>query len=376
MKIAVLTTSVTRSAGGLLDATRDLYLNVKNADVEITVFSFEEANMEEDLASWSPINIKLFKKTNPFYYSAELRDAIINYKADILHVHGLWRYHHAFISTWKKATKKPVIVSPHGMLDPYIIKNQGFIKRVLGNILFANKSFKNIDYFHALSDTEVRDIKNYGLNQPIVKIPNGINLPTSNIEPQQESDKKHLLFLGRLHPKKGVDLLLQAIGELNKDQPNFFNKWHLDIVGWPQEGFDKRLEAMANKFGIENLITFHGGLFGEEKQNAYKNASAYILPSHGEGLPMTVLEAWAYKLPVIITPFCNLPEGYETNAAIKIENNVESIKAGLLKLTQLPNKELTTMGLNGRELVEDKFSWKKSAESLVETYQLMMSSLN
>ena len=140
MKIAILTCSVARSAGGLLDAIRDLYKSVlKSGKTQIDIYSYnEDKDTLTEIPNWKPLEIKLYDKKNPFYYSAEIKKDLLASDADILHVHGLWRYPHAFITSWKSKTKKPVVVTPHGMLDPYIIANQGKVKRILGKYLFAD----------------------------------------------------------------------------------------------------------------------------------------------------------------------------------------------------------------------------------------------
>lgn len=372
MKIDILTCSVSRSAGGLLDAIRDLYKKMDRSKSDISVYSYIDTDTESDLPSWTPMDVKLYEKTNPFFYSAEIKKDILASGADILHVHGLWRYPHAFVTSWKKHTNKPVVATPHGMLDPYIISNQGFVKRLLGNVLFANKAFKHIDCYHALCQAELDAIRAFGIKEPVAIIPNGIDMPAENKHYERTDDKKHLLFLGRLHPKKGVDMLLEAIGKIKQNNKQLLDGWIIDIVGWPQEGFDQKLNAIVNKYSLQEYVIFHGGLFGEAKERMYATSDAYILPSHGEGLPMTVLEAWAWGLPVIMTPQCNIPEGFESNAAIKIENNAESIYQNLTKFLSLSNEDQKNLGANGKELVKNHFTWDLSAKKMEELYEWML----
>jgi poly(glycerol-phosphate) alpha-glucosyltransferase len=370
MKIAVFTCSVSRTAGGLLDAVRDLYKAVKGNTT--TVYSYIDECTDEDLPSWSPIEVKLYKQVNGFFYSPEAKNDLLNSDSDVLHVHGLWRYPHAFITTWKKKTRKPVVVTPHGMLDPYILKNQGIVKRIVGHLLFAGKAFKNVDCYHALNLSELDAIRKDGHNQPVAIIPNGINLPLESLHFEKSDNKKHLLFLGRLHPKKGVDMLIKAVGELKNDNPVILNGWVIDVVGWAQENFEQTLYDLVKKYQLQDIIKFHGGLFGEEKQRAYATADAYILPSHGEGLPMTVLEAWSWKVPVVMTPLCNIPEGFEHNAAIKVENTTPSVKEGLIALLSMTDAERRQMGENGRKLVEKQFTWEISARKMEELYEWLL----
>ncbi|KGE14315.1 glycosyltransferase [Sphingobacterium deserti] len=373
IKVSLLTSSVSRNAGGLFDALKDMCLVLRNT-IDITIFSYRDEHTESDIHQWEGIPIKLFESKNFFQYSAELKQAILLDNADVLHVHGLWRYPHAFISTWKKQTGKPVVVTPHGMLDPYILQNQGTIKRVLGDLLFAKKAFRNSDYFQALSQKEWEDIRAYGLKQPITKIPNGINLPTAADALARPDGRKSLLFLARLHPKKGVDLLIEAIAKIRKTHPDLLHNWVLDIVGWAQENFDEKLKELVKKYELNDLVVFHGGLFDEEKKQMYKQASGYILPSHGEGLPMTILEAWAYQLPVLMTPMCNLPEGFESKAALKIDTDVDAIASGLSTFFAMSAEEREAMGQRGYQLVKEHFTWESSAKKLQDLYETIVNS--
>ena len=377
MKIAILTCSVSRSAGGLLDAIRDLYKNfIKICKTDVTIYSYLEDDTMEELPLWLPLDVRLHKKDNSFYYSSDIKKALLRSDEDMLHVHGLWRYPHAFISKWKSKTGKPVIVTPHGMLDPYIIANQGSIKRIVAKFLFADKAFKNIDCYHALCKAELDAIRKYGISSPVAIIPNGINVTDNDKKFEKTDNKKHLLFLARLHPKKGVDMLIEAIGIINYSKPELLQDQIVDIVGWPQENYDIHLNKIVEKYKLNEIVKFHGGLFGDEKLKMYANADGYILPSHGEGLPMTVLEAWSWRLPVIMTKHCNIPEGFEQNAAIEISNTVEGVHEGLIRFFNMDSDSKIEMGLNGRRLVEESFTWQSSASKMEELYQWLNGSRN
>lgn len=371
MKIAILTGSISRLSGGLFDAVRELYLAVNDERIEMNVYSFLDEYSNYDIRYWENIQIKLFQNKNLFLFSIELKKEILKSDTDILHIHGLWRYPHLFINSWKRKTCKPVVVTPHGMLDPYILKMQGPVKRFIGRFLFKN-TFNVIDCYHALCKKEMQDIRAYGLKQPVAIIPNGINLPNENIKFQSFDDKNHLLYLGRLHPKKGVDLLIKAIAGIKLENSLFLNNWTIDIVGWDHENTKKSLEELVVKYELEDNIIFHGGLFGEDKIRMYAISDAYILPSYGEGLPMTVLEAWSWNLPVLITENCNLPEGFDAKAAIKIDTNVDSVINGLEKLFNMSDEDRIKMGQNGYELVKEEFTWNSSAKKMTILYNWLL----
>lgn len=370
MKVLIFTYSITRMAGGVFDAVRDLFTNRVFEKLNIKIYSYFDDYVKEDLSSWHNIPINLFK-AYPMLFSHKVKSFLLKEDVDIFHMEALWRYPQLLMVTWKKHKKAPIVCTPHGMLDPYIIKNQGVVKRFVSN-LFFQKSLEAVDCYHALCQKELEDIRAYGLKQPVAIIPNGINLPDPDLKFEKTDNKKHLLYLGRLHKKKGVDLLLKALATINKEKNGLLDNWQIDLVGWDHEGCKAELEKIVSENRLEDKVVFYGGLFGKDKQSMYANADGYILPSHGEGLPMTVLEAWSWKLPVVMTPECHIPEGYDADAAIKINDNVESVEEGLKKFFGMSDEERQSMGMRGYDLVRENFTWDVSAKKMIEVYEWLL----
>lgn len=374
MKISIFTYSVTRSAGGVFDAVRDLFLSKEMNGHDLTVFSFFDDENKDNYAYWKGIPLKLYK--GGFMLSSpKAKKALFLHNADILHMEGLWRWPHLWMGDWKERIRKPIVCSPHGMLDPWIVKNQGWLKRFISS-LFFQKGLDSVTVYHALCQKELDDIRIYGLMQPIAVIPNGINMPSDDTVSRinallPKDDKKHLLYLGRLHKKKGVDLLLLALADIKRNNPELLRNWQIDLVGWDDEGCRCKLEKIVDENCLDNVV-FHGGKFGDDKLLLHAQASGYILPSHGEGLPMTVLEAWAWHLPVIMTPQCHIPEGFIADAAIKIDDTIDSCMEGLMKFFSMTDEEREAMGDRGYELVARDFTWDAAAKKMVELYEWLL----
>ena len=136
MKVLIFTYSITRMAGGVFDAVRDLFTNRVFEKLNIKIYSYFDDYVKEDLSSWHNIPINLFK-AYPMLYSPKLRKALLKESPDIFHMEALWRYPQLLMTSWKKHKKAPIVCTPHGMLDPYIIKNQGVVKRLVSNNLLA-----------------------------------------------------------------------------------------------------------------------------------------------------------------------------------------------------------------------------------------------
>ena len=371
MDILIITYSISRKAGGIYDAVRELFTNVAFDSYHLKILSFLDEYSTVDILMWKRLSIQLFK-AGFFLYSAKAKRCFLHEKSNLLHMEGLWRCPHLWMADWKKQyPNRPIICSPHGMLDPYIIQSQGKFKRIISN-LFFQKGLEAVDCYHALCQKELEDIRAYGLKQPVAIIPNGINMPDTAKKFERKDNKKHLLYLGRLHRKKGVDMLLKAMAQIKEEKPDLLGNWHVDLVGWDHENCRTELERIVHEGHLESRVTFYGGLFGDDKLRMYATSDAYILPSHGEGLPMTILEAWSWKLPVIMTPKCNIPEGFEVNAAIRIEDTVESVKQGLMKLLSMNIEQRKKMGINGYQLVKEKFTWDASANKMIQLYTWLL----
>ena len=270
-----------------------------------------------------------------FGYLPGLRRALESERLDLVHTHGLWMYPSVACVRWANR-QRPYVVSPHGMLDPWALRNSGWKKKVAG-WLYENRHLRGAACLHALNAAEAESMRRCGLRNPICVIPNGVDLP-ADLTAKEDSRQTHtLLYLGRLHPKKGLPQLVQAWSMVRKEAEE--SGWQLVIAGWDQNGHESELRAAVTQLGVADSIRFAGPQFGADKDARFKDASAFILPSLSEGLPMTLLEAWAWGLPVLMTPQCNIPEGDEAGAAIMIEHHAESIAAGLRRLFAMNDRE-------------------------------------
>jgi glycosyltransferase involved in cell wall biosynthesis len=259
--------------------------------------------------------------------------------------------------------------------------------------LYERRHLRRAACLHALCRSEADSIRAFGLKNPIATIPNGIQIPEGrDLSSRYSAKKKIMLFLGRLHPKKGLENALRAwasarAGASADSDPS---NWQFVIAGWDQGGHEVMLKQLCEELGLsfaevsakqflsleassgqlsDFSVVFVGPLFGELKAQLLERANAFILPSYSEGLPMSILEAWAYELPVVMTDYCNLPEGFDADAAIHIDTEVESMSAGMIKMIECSDAELKGMGVNGLNLVKEKFTWPTIAAQMGELYQ-------
>lgn len=379
IKAAILTASVSRRAGGLFWAVRSLSQSLLNSGCMPRVFSSTDNDTDKDIKAWAPVPVSTVCPKGPVAFSFQpgLLSSLKNFNPDIVHCHGLWLYP-SLASKLFSCQKKPYVVSPHGMLDPWAVRNSVWKKKIVG-VLFENSHLANASCLHALCDAEYHAIRDYGLSNPVTIIPNGVDLPEleKNIAAPEwharlPDNAKVLFFLSRLHPKKGLANLLEAWSIVCETGLPNVHQWHLVIAGWDQGGHQLELTEQAKRLGIADSIHFVNSQFDEAKEASFRRADAFVLPSFSEGLPMSVLEAWSYGLPVLMTRQCNLTEGYEANAAILTEPDIQSLCHGLKKLFIMTDLELNAMGSNGRDLVSRKFTWNKIGEQMMDVYRWLL----
>lgn len=376
MKVGFLTASLSRRAGGVYDATRFLARGLHYMPhCQVAAFGLADDDTGQDAAGWGDIRTVAAEVRGPraFGCAPALADKVDAWAPDVLHAHGLWMYPSAVSRAWSRRWRRPYVVSPHGMLDPWAVRNSRW-KKKLAAVLYENAHLRGAACIHALCEAEAQAIRAYGLSNPICVIPNGVELPVEKLAgaPAWASalpaGAKVLLYLGRIHPKKGLRELILG-WHLAFTQGGVPDEWHLVIAGWDQGGYELELKTLVDGLCIADRIHFVGPQFDDSKRLTYQMADAFALPSFSEGLPMAVLEAWAYGLPVLMTPQCNLPEGFAAGAALKIEPDADSVAGGLTRLFALPQLERMEMGARGRKLAEARFSWPTIAEQMLSVYR-------
>ncbi|NDV66983.1 glycosyltransferase [Bacteroides sp. 224] len=376
MKSLLLTSYGSRRAGGLFATMQDYSKALQQRGVSPVIMSLVDEFWERDKIAYENVKVinyhqLLFPGGNALGFSIDIHKLIADENPEIIHQQGIWMYYsHATLKAKQANPNCKVIIEPHGMLDPWAVKNSAWKKKIVGR-LFEYRNLSSADCIHALCKSEYESIRQFGLKNPIAIIPNGIVLPT-NPPIDRNHEEKILLFIGRIHPKKGLVPLIEGLYTMNLSQPKILKNWTIRIAGWGQNGHLEELKLLVEKYQLNGIVKFIGPVTGKDKESELCKANAFILPSFSEGLPMSVLEAWAYKLPVVMTKYCNLPEGFDKHAAVCIDTNPQSISDGLQQIFTMRDNELSKMGNNGFLLVKEQFSWGHIADQTIQLYNYML----
>lgn len=286
--------------------------------------------------------------------------ALLNW-VDIVHLHEFRTLENLLIVP---RCKKPIVLSPHGTLKLDTGRSQ---LKVLWDKLLSPRIAPKIAHVVALAEAELEDIQSlwpqFGKSKTAFSVvPNGVNpedfanLPDDKAFRQKFGlgDARIILFMGRLHARKGVEALTKAFLAANLANTKL-------VLAGPDEGMRSTLESLANE---DVILT--GYLDGEERLAALASASIFALPATGEGLSMAVLEAMAAALPVLLSHGCNLPEAESYGAGRVVSPDVESLKAAMQAMF---SDNLAQMSKNARQLIHERFRWEQVATQLDRVYQ-------
>jgi glycosyltransferase involved in cell wall biosynthesis len=292
--------------------------------------------------------------------------------AEVVHMHGLWQGHTRRGAAAARRAGVPYLVAAHGMAEPWALKHKAIKKRVY-TALIEGPNLRGASCLHALSRPEVGHLRGLAPEATVCFVPNGVDLaPFDDLPLREELEAEHpelqgkflLLFLGRLHVKKGLDLLARAMGTLSGSRPDL----HLLLAGHDDGALSPFLDQMET-LGLSDRVTKLGHVSGESARRAWGAADAFVLPSYSEGFSMAILEALASRLPTLITTACHFPELGQAGGGIVVEPDEAGVTAGLREMLERSSKERQDLARRGRALVEASYTWDRQAEKLAGVYR-------
>jgi glycosyltransferase involved in cell wall biosynthesis len=345
----------------------------------VTIFEFQGVHeFEPTVALDKDIKVNSYKsKLLPrLGFNLELRHDLKNIETpDLIHIHGLWRLYYAQIAHYARKGKIPLVVSTHGMLEQWALGRSKTIKWI-ARVLYQDKILENAACLHTTSSEEAVTIRQLGFTNPIAIIPWGIESAEISTAPCKkhkdrwgvEANKRIALFVSRLHPAKGLDVLLKAWSCVRQR----LNDWVLVIAGYDSDGYQRELIRLARDLEIESDVVFLGPVHGQEKDDLFISSDLFILPSRSENFGLVVPEALSKGLPVITTTGTPWSKIAEIGCGWWIERDVQSLVYTLNEAMTKDGDELRNMGMKGRAWIQDKFSLEASGHSLLELYRWIL----
>lgn len=420
MRILHYIPSIDESSGGV-GAYMQLLSRDLGARCELHVVTHRSERMltlENCELHFIPLN------KNPFTNKSkrEFLELLVTIQPDVFHTNCCWMPQSARTAIWAKRAGYKVVYTPHGMLEPWIMQRHYWTKKKPAILLFQKLGIQMADIIHATAESEKANLMALGWNKKIRVIPNCVRVDEIEMKQSWER-KKNILFLSRVHVKKGINFLIEAVGKVNgnedvndndnqnenqNDNENenvnvdvnvnedqnenenenvnvrstlvaslaknvnvSLNGYTITIAGMGEEAYVDELKRMAARLGVADMFRFVGSVYGEDKWRLYQEADVFVLPTHSENFGIVVAEALASGTPVITTTGTPWEELNTEHCGWWVPVGTEPLVKALQAFLQTDEEELKRMGENGRRLIEKKYSATTIAEQFVSLYEML-----
>lgn len=283
---------------------------------------------------------------------------------DLIHVNCCWLPQCAWAQLWAQKLGYKVILTPHGMLEPWILKRHYWTKKLPALLFYQKAAIVKVNCIHATAESEKNNLLKLGYNNNIEIIANGIDVDNIIMKSNWER-KKNILFLSRVHIKKGIEFLLEAVAILKGELIGYT----INIAGEGEANYIASLKNKVQELGIERIVNFCGGVYGEKKWKLFRDADVFVLPTYSENFGIVVGEALACGTPVITTKGTPWEELNTAHCGWWIDTNTKALTEALTDFLSKSIEELKDMGINGRKLIQNKYSTKKIAYDMFLLYK-------
>jgi len=302
---------------------------------------------------------------SPVAFYRALRAEVSQAPPDLMHDHGLWLPSNAAAALVSKGQDIPLVISTRGMLTSWALRHNRWKKR-LAWMGYQRHVLRWATLFHVTSQEEVDALRDLGFEQPAAVIPNGVPLPDASASNGSSGEGRRALFLSRVHPKKGLPMLLDAWATMRPAG------WTLEIVGPSEEGHRAELEAQARRLGLEDAIQFSGPVADDQKWEVYRRADLFVLPTHSENFGIVVAEALAAGVPALTTTGAPWQDLERHDCGWWVSPTEQSLKTALREAVGASDETRRAMGQRGRRLVEEEYSWSGAAANMTAAYQWLL----
>lgn len=360
MKIIHYIPSIDRIAGGTSTYMQVLGKELgKLAEVYIITHASENplpiSNCEiHNVSVYNPINGRFKNEVS------KLLDVI---KPDLVHVNCCWMPACAFVQQMAQKRNIKVVLTPHGMLEPWIIKRHYWTRKLPALLLYQKAAIQNADCLQATAESEKENLLKLGYNSNIKIVKLGIDVESIIMKISWKKNKQ-LLFLSRVHVKKGINYLIEAADILRDDLQGY----KILVAGEGDADYVASLKQQIMDKGLQDIIQLIGGVYGNKKWELFQTSDFFVLPTHSENFGLAIAESLASGTPVITTVGTPWNDLNSSNAGAWIEIGTQPLVETLRRFLSLSDGELETMGKNGRKLIETKYSAKVMAEEMMKVY--------
>jgi len=353
MKIFIAATSFQSSYGGPARSVSRLADELSALECEIGLWSADGSVRETSF---------LRARSRVRRLTGSLDKALAEYGTpDIIHDNGIWLPHNHRLAGLCRKREIPRVVSVRGMLEPWARQHKQ-VKKWIAWKVYQRRDLAGAACHHVTSAAEAESVRGFGWNVPIREIPNGVDLPQVTNSKPRTSESRIALFVGRIHPVKGLPMLVEAWSRVRPEG------WKLRIAGPDEGGHRAKLENMIDRAKLSASCEWTGELADGAKEDAYRSADLFVLPSHTENFGMAIGEALGYGVPVLTTQGTPWQLLETERCGWWVPVSVDGIAAALNDATLKKPEELMAMGKRGQAVMIERFSWSRIAKEFIDCY--------
>lgn len=360
MKIIHYIPSIDRTAGGTSTYMQVLAKGLGElAEVHIITHASENPlTMENCTVHYVP-EYNPFKRTWTKLVTAMMEEI----RPDIVHVNCCWMPACAAVQRIAQKCGYRVVLTPHGMLEPWIIKRHYWTRKLPALLLYQKAAIRKADCLQATAESEYDNLLHLGYNDKISVVKLGIDADGIKMK---ESWKKtrQILFLSRVHVKKGINFLIEAAEILREELKGY----KILVAGEGDEEYVSSLKRQIDDKGLQDIVQLIGGVYGDDKWCLFQSSDFFVLPTHSENFGLAIAESLASGTPVITTVGTPWSDLNTSHSGAWIEIGMQPLVEALRKFLAMTDEELELMGRNGRKLIETKYSARVMAKEMMEVY--------
>lgn len=364
MRIAHVTSSLSVQGAGVRVVVEALARAQTAAGAEVRAFGLADADWQTGArGDWSGVQTTASPVIGPpaFGYAPDMLRALEAYRPDIVHLHGLWMHPGRSVLQWQRRNRGAFILSVHGMLSEVALSYSPLRKRLV-RMWFQDRVFARAACLHATNPTELAELRRIGLEDPVAVLPIGV-ADIARPDPAPQPSGRTVLSLGRIHPKKGLDVLIRAWAQISAAFPD----WTLRIVGPDENNHLAELRKLGEELQVPRL-SFGGPVYGAARDAEIAAADIFALPTRSENFALTVAESLMLEVPVISSKGAPWSGLEENGCGRWVDLSPDDFAGALRAMMALPAEARAGMGRKGRAWMLRDFSWPTIGSSFAAVY--------
>lgn len=382
MKVLTFITSISLKGGGPSRSVLMLVKGLAELGVDITLMTYWSDDMNTHALDGTSAKLKVLR---PDFSRSQMEEYIISEKFDVIQLQSMWDLRYHIVAKTARKHRIPYIITPRGMLEPWCLSQKKW-KKKLAMALYQMKDIKRSACVFTTAEMEALHVRDLGVDVPMVVLPNGIETDSYPCRISKDKVKKQILFLSRIHIKKGIELLIDAFDRIIKKNADM-DDWTVAIVGNGEEEYIRELKRKVEGLNLRDKVKILAPVFGDAKVKLYQESSIFCLPSYSENFGMVIAEAMSCGVPCITTngtPWQLLNGEVSTMGANLdilgknrktgwcIDLNVDNLEKVLLEAMTMKTEALYEMGQKGNLLVQENFNYKSVARKVMQLYSWLL----